>query len=147
MILRKLILESNNHQNRLTQIKTEIKQKYFRAYLVGIVVFTARIDRFLRRLDYEIRFGRVIRRSRSSHFPGHVVTEPYVPRRILLRVLLFLEFKRAARCADETSTHVSSIRRETINSLYFVRLQAMRYVVYKPVKVSCNTFCDKNSYF
>lgn len=34
------------------------------------------VDRFLGRLDYKIGFGRVVWGSRSSHFPGHIVTEP-----------------------------------------------------------------------
>lgn len=34
------------------------------------------IDWLLRRLDYEIGFGRIIRGRRSSHFPRHITTEP-----------------------------------------------------------------------
>lgn len=46
------------------------------SYLIGRMARLIGIDRFLRRLDDEIGFGRIIRRSRSSHFPGHIVTEP-----------------------------------------------------------------------
>lgn len=62
-----------NHTNAYYQ-RNKYK-KYGYSYLIGMMPRFIRTDWFLRRLDYEICFWWVVRGSRSTHFPGHVVTE------------------------------------------------------------------------